>query len=256
MDRKYREPKPSETVVFIGDNFINRYMYENFKRYSCHRPSFINNTSELKKQYDYMIDCTFNQKSQDETISYALVNKSKKVIIVNHWKRDIPTNDGIIIIQVIVPDVYGSEHMSFYRSGAGNNFESDINYCTLICETIRRIHESKVNAQPYTYIYYGESKIRYIYVENLYEPMEYIIDQINETTQFEVYDEEKNVSDVINTIKDVMEYSGNVIFENTNSFYNKSIKKLEFKHNYKSLQSMVKIIYSYLLQTNERFIIS
>ena len=34
MDKKYKEPKPSKSIVFIGDNFINTYIYENFKRYS------------------------------------------------------------------------------------------------------------------------------------------------------------------------------------------------------------------------------
>lgn len=253
MDRKFKEPRPSRSIVFIGDNFINQYIFENFKRYSNIKPALSNNIKELKHRYDFIMDCTFNQKSQDDTINYAVENKLLKVIIVNHWKRDIKNYDNLAIIQVIVPDVYGTEHMSFKRPGSGNNYDTDINYCTLICESIRRIHDSKSNMQPITYIYYGTDKIKYIYVENLYEPLNYVVNEIESNCYFEIYDEEKSVGEVLTTIKDTLEYTGQVIFENTDSIFNKPVKRIDYRHNYRPLKNMVKTIYDYLLYNNERF---
>lgn len=253
MERKYKEPKPSKSIVFVGDNFINTYIYENFRRYSNVRPTISKSVDDIKHHYDFIMDCSFNQKSQDDSIKYSIDNKLSKVIIMNHWKRDLKEVEGLSIIQTIVPDVYGSEHMSFYRPGSGNNYDTDINYCTLICESIRRIHESKSNMMPMTYIYYGESKIKYIYVENLYEPLNYVVNEIDSNCYFEIYDEEKSVSEVLHIIKDVLDYRGNIIFENTETIFSKPVKKLDYDHNYKSLRSMVKTIYEYLICDNERF---
>ena len=255
MDRKYKEPKPSKSIVFIGDNFINRYIFENFKRYSNVRPTIYNSINEIKHVYDIVMDCSFNQKSQDDSVKYALDNKLSKIIIVNHWKRDFKV-EGLVVIQAIVPDVYGTEHMSFKRPGSGNNYDADINYCTLICESIRRIHESKVNLLPNTYIYYGEDKIKYIYVENLYEPLNHVVNEIDNSCYFEIYDEEKSVGEVLYLIKDVLDYRGNVIFENTETIFSKSAKRLDYRHNYKPLRNMIKTIYDFLLCDNDRFKIS
>lgn len=256
MDKKYKEPKPSKSIVFIGDNFINTYIYENFKRYSNVKPSIYKNINEIKHPYDIIMDCSFNQKSQDDIIKYAIDNKISKILLVNHWKRDLKNIDNLIIIQIIVPDVYGTEHMSFYRPGSGNNYDSEINFCTLICESIRKIHESKYDLLPLTYIFYGEDKVKYIYVENLYEPINYIVNEINSNCYFEIYDEEKSVNEILSIIKDVIDYRGQIVFENTESIYNKSVKKLDYKHNYKPFRNMVKTIYQYLLCENDRFKIS
>lgn len=253
MDRKYRESKPSKTIVFIGDNFINTYIYENFKRYSNLKPYICKNINELTRSYDYILDCTFNQKSQDNTINFAVTNKLSKVVIINHWKRDFRNTEGVSIIQTIVPDVYGTEHMSFYRPGAGNNFDTCVNFCTLICESIRRIHESRCDQLPHMYISYGEEKVKYIYVENLYEPLNYIINEIDNSCYFEIYDDVKSVTEILSIVKEVIEYEGEIIFENTNTIFNKSVRKLDYKHNHKPLKNMVKIIYQYLLCNNNRF---
>lgn len=256
MNKKYIEPKPSKSIVFIGDNFINTHIHENFKRYSNIKSSIYKNIKQITHLYDIIIDCSFNQKSQDECVKYAIDNKISKILIVNHWKRDIKNIENLVIIQIIVPDVYGVEHMSFYRQGTGNNYDFEINFCTLICESIRKIHESKYDLLPLTYIYYGQDKVKYIYVENLYEPINYIVNSINSNCYFEIYDEEKNVNEILSIIKDVIDYNGRIIFENTENIYNKSVKKLDYRHSYKPFKNMVKIIYQYLLCENERFRIS
>jgi len=143
--------------------------------------------------------------------------------------------------------------MSFSRPGAGNNYESPIRYCSLICESIRRIHESKISFIPNLYIQYGEESIKYLYVENLYEPIEYIINNINETSEYEIFDEYKNAGSILDIIKGVIGYKGTIHFENTRSSYNKPLKKLPYQHNYKSFTSNIRNIYKFLIYNHERF---
>jgi hypothetical protein len=93
--------------------------------------------------------------------------------------------------------VYGNEHMSFNRPGSGNNVDDDINYCTLICESIRRVHDSKRDFLPLTYIPYGENIIKYIHIDNLYEPINYMIITLNRNSTYSIYDDEKNIYNII-----------------------------------------------------------
>jgi len=253
MDKIYKEPTPSKIIALIGDNFVVKHIYNSFKRYSKQQPFLLNTINELNGNFNYIIDCTFNKKHQDNTIKYIEKNIIEKVIIINHWKRNLPVIDNTSIIQLILPDIYGDEHDSFSRSGSGNNFDDDVNYCTLICESIRRIHDNKIGFIPNTYINYGESKVKYIHVDNIYKPIQYVIDTIDNNIEFEIYDEEKNVTEVLYIIKDILDYNGNIIFNDTESNYNNSIKKLKFKYNYKSLHNNIKNIYNNLIRYNDRF---
>jgi nucleoside-diphosphate-sugar epimerase len=158
-----------------------------------------------------------------------------------------------VVVQAVVPDVYGEEHMSFSRPGSGNYYESPISYCTLICESIRRIHEAKTGFVPNVYIQYGEETLKYLYVENLYQPIQYILDNIHETSEYEIYDEYRNVGVVLDIIRDVLEYKGTVHFENTRTSYNKPLKKLPYQHEYKSFTSNIRTIYKFLVYNHERF---
>ena len=144
--------------------------------------------------------------------------------------------------------------MSFYRPGFGNCDDSEINYCTLICEGIRRIHESKIGFIPITHISYGHDKLKFIFIENLYNPLEYILKEINITSEYEIYDDEKNSNYVLNVIRDIIEYRGTISFDNTHSIYNKPIKRLDFYQDNKSLYYYIRKIYNNLIRNNERFI--
>jgi hypothetical protein len=253
MGEKYKASTSSEVIVLIGENFIVDHLYNNFKRYSKLKTYEINSINEIEKDTNYIIDCSFNEKSQNNVLKYALENNIKKVVILNHWKKFINEFKDLVIVQAVVPDVYGEEHMSFSRPGSGNSYDSPISYCNLICESIRRIHEAKDGFIPNLYINYGEEMIKYLYVENLYEPIQYIVDNIDVISEYEIYDEQKNAGIILNIIKEVIEYKGIITFENTKTSYNKPIKKLPYQHNYKQLAYNIRNIYRYLQYSNERF---
>lgn len=253
MDRKYKAPTPAEVIVLIGENFIVDHLYNNFKRFSKLKTHEFNSVYDIDHHTDYIIDCSFNEKSQNDVLKYAVENNIKKVIILNHWKKFINEFKNLVIVQAVVPDVYGEEHNSLNRPGAGNNYDSPISYCSLISESIRRIHEAKAGFIPNLYIQYGEEVIKYMYVENLYEPIQYILDNIHETSEYEIYDEYKNAGSILDIIKEVLEYKGNIEFTNNKTSYNKPIKRLPYQHNYKSFTSTIRNIYKHLIYNNERF---
>ena len=254
MEKKYHEPLPAEVIVLIGENFIVDHLYNNFKRFSKLKTYEIDSINKIEKNVNYIIDCSFNEKSQNNVLKYAVENNIKKVVILNHWKKFINEFKDLVIVQAIVPDVYGEEHMSFSRPGSGNNYDSPISYCSLICESIRRVHEAKCGFIPNLYINYGEELVKFLYVENLYEPIQYIVDNIHETSEYEIFDEQKNAGTILNIIKEVIEFKGDIIFENTKTSYNKPIKKLPYQHNYKSFTNNIRNIYRYLIYNHERFI--
>ena len=137
-----------KTLVIIGDNFIANSLFNDYKRYGKVKIKISNNISNIKTRVDFIIDCTFNERMQNGSLTYAKVNNLEKILLINHWERkNIPTIDTVIL-QAILYDVYGTEHNSFHRQGAGNNFDSKINYCTLISEAIRRIHEATIGIPP------------------------------------------------------------------------------------------------------------
>ena len=103
------------------------------------------------------------------------------------------------------------------------------------------------------YIDYGEELVKFLYVENLYEPIQYIVDEIHETSEYEIFDEQKNAGTILSIIKEVIEFKGEVVFNNTKTSYNKPIKKLPYQHEYKSFTSNIRNIYKYLIYNNDRF---
>lgn len=255
MDKKYREPLPSKTVTIVGDNFISEHLYNSFKRYSKLKPYIINNISEIKHTTNYIIDCTFNENMQNKSLQYSVENNISKILLLNHWKKNISEYKNLKVIQAIVPDVYGKEHISFTRPGSGNNYDSIISYCTFIGESIRRIHEAKVGFIPNVYLTYGEDTVKFLHIDNLYHTVQHILDNINEVTEYEIYDEKKSVYAVIFAIKDIIGYGGQVIFENMRTIYNKPISKLHVNHKYNSFNYNIRNIYKHLIYNNERFMI-
>lgn len=253
MDRKYKEPIPSKVVALIGENFITEHLFNNFKRYSKLKVYKSQSIKNIEKNVHYIIDCSFNERSQNDVLLYSVKNNIKKVIILNHWKKFINEFKDLIIVQAIVPDVYGYDHPSFSRPGAGNNYESPISYCSFIAESIRRMHEAKIGYIPNLYITYGEETIKHLYVENLYNSIQYIIDNINITSEYEIFDEYKNAGIILDKIREVIEYTGNIVFENTESVYNKPVKRLPYKYNYRPISKNIKEIYNHLVYNNEKF---
>ena len=152
----------TESLVIVGNNFISNTLYESYKRNGKFKISLTNDINTITHKPNYLIDCSLDKFKQNQSVTYCNTNNIKKLLIINHWERtDLPESNNIIL-QAIIYDVYGIEHMSFHRPGSGNNLDSDINYCTLIGEAIRRIHESKTEFIPITHIPYGENTIKYI----------------------------------------------------------------------------------------------
>lgn len=243
----------TESLVIIGSNFISNSLYNNYKRNSIFKVTLLNDINLITHKPKYIIDCTLDKFKQDQIITYCNYNNIDKLLIINHWERTNLPESKTLILQAIVYDVYGSEHMSFHRPGSGNNTEESIKYCTLICEAIRRIHDSKSDFLPITYIPYGETIIKYIHVDNIYEPINYMLCTLDKKSTYSIYDDEKNIESLISSIKDILNYTGNVVVINENRSYTKYIKSLDFNLKKNKLPQEIKKIYNYLLYNNYRF---
>lgn len=245
----------SESLIIIGDNFISNSLYISYKRIGRIKMSIEDDIINIVKIPTYIIDCTFDKKKQDQIIKYCEINKIKKLLILNHWERkDLPKIDTIII-QAIVYDVYGNEHMSFFRPGNGNIFEDDVSYCSFISEAIRRLYEAKIYGLPIVNIPYSESKVKIIYVDNLYEPINYMMTLFNKNSVYSIYDEEKTIGYLLDPIKETIDYNGSVNIVEGKRYYTQYVKSLDFniKRNYYDYN--IRKIYNYLINNNERFMI-
>jgi len=89
MNRKYKVPTPSEVIVLIGENFIVEHLFHNFKRFSKMKIYSIDSINKIEKNVNYIIDCSFNEKSQNDVLKYSVENKIKKVIILSNYTRCI-----------------------------------------------------------------------------------------------------------------------------------------------------------------------
>jgi hypothetical protein len=243
----------TKTLVIVGDNFIAQSLYNDYKRYGKVKIIIVRDISHIKTKIDFIIDCSFNERTQNLSLTYCRLNNIEKILLINHWERKNLPTINTIILQSILYDVYGTEHNSFIRQGPGNNYESEINYCTLISETIRRIHEAKAGGVPIVYIPYGENKIKCIHIDNIYEPINFMLTNLKKNGAYAVYDEEKYVSSVIDSIEKVIEYKGLVVFENNKSIYTQHINKLDFNYKRNNFEYSIKRIYNYLCFNNVRF---
>jgi len=245
--------RATKSLVIIGDNFIAQSLYNDYKRYGKFKLNISKDISHVKYKVDYIIDCSFNERTQNLSLSYCRLNNLEKILLVNHWERKNLPDINTIILQSVLYDVYGVDHNSFHRQGSGNNYDSDINYCTLIAETIRRIHEAKIGGIPMVYIPYGENKVRFIHIDHIYEPINYMLTTLKKNSVYAVYDEEKYVSAVLNSVQKILEYPGRVIFKNNNSIYSQYVNNLDFKSKKSNFEYSVRRIYKYLALNNPRF---
>lgn len=255
MERKYKKRTPSKSIALIGDNFISQKINANFKRFSKLKTNAYNSVDEIIHYCDYIVDCTLDLKKQDALLSYAIKNNISKIILLTKKLRTIKNIDGLIIIQLITCDIYGEDHESFYREGVGNSDENVIEEKTLICEAIRRIHESKINCIPITYISYPSDNIKYMYVDNIYRSIEYASNMLNTNSYYEIADESKSVGCILGVIKEVIDYNGQVIHIDTNRGSKRTYRLLDDKHYTKPLEYNLRKIYKYISYTNDRFII-
>lgn len=245
--------RATKSLVIIGDNFIAQSLYNDFKRYGKVKVNISKDVSHVKYKVDYIIDCSFNERTQNMSLSHCRLNKLDKILLINHWERkNLPTIDTVIL-QAVVYDVYGTEHNSFYRQGAGNNYDSNINYCTLIAESIRRVHEAKIGGVPNVYIPYGENKVKCIHIDNLYDPINYMLNTIKKNSVYAVFDEDKYVSAVVNSIQKILEYRGRIILRNNNSIYTQHINSLDYKTKKHNFEYLIRRIYKYICLNNPRF---
>jgi hypothetical protein len=132
MDRKYKTKTPSKSIALIGDNHILGRTNANFKRFSNFKTNTYNTIGQLSYKCDYILDCSFNNESQDRALSYAVKYNIEKIILLTHKSRNIKKYDKLVVIQLILSDVYGEEHTSFDREGAGNAEECEIGQNTLM----------------------------------------------------------------------------------------------------------------------------
>lgn len=254
MDRKYKTPEPSENVVVVGSSFISDSIFNNFKRFSDKRTYKVENTRNITTIPNYIIDCSFDDKTQQDILEYSSKNNIKKVVLLNHYIKNITNYKNLVIIQAIVTDIYGRGHEIFNRPGSGNYYDHPIKQHCLISESIRKIHESKFSFVPILYINYKENVIKYIHVDNIHEYIQYILDNINVTSEYEIFDEYKNIGLVLDKIKEIVDYKGTIVVINNSEYHhNKQIKSLPNKFKYNSFGYNVKDIYRYLLSNNERF---
>lgn len=243
----------SKSLVIIGSNFISETLYNSYKRNGKMRISLTNDINTIIFKPNYIIDSSFDKFKQDQIITFCNLNKIEKLLLINHWERtNLPETDTIIL-QSIVYDIYGNDHMSFHRSGSGNNFDESINYCTFISESIRRVLEAKMDSLPLVYIPYGETKVKYIHVDNLYEPVNYMLTTFKKNSNYSIYDDEKSTGYILSTIKNVLDYNGNIVEVSNDTLYTKYVKSLDFifKKNY--LDYEIKKIYNHLKTNNIRF---
>lgn len=247
--------KSSKSLIIVGNSFISESLYNSYKRNGKMKVLLLNDTSSFTFNPNYIIDCTFDKFKQDQIISYCDSNKIEKLLIINHWERNDLPKTNTIILQSIVYDIYGNEHMSFHRHGTGNKFIDNINYCTFITESIRRIHEAKVDNLPLVYIPYGEIKVKYIHVDNLYEPINYMLTTFKKDEIYSIYDNEKSTGYILSVIKTILDYSGDIIEENIDNIYTKYTKSLDFNFKKNYFDYEIKKIYNYLKINNSRFMI-
>jgi len=245
--------RSSKSLVIIGDNFIAQSLYADYKRYGKFKLNISKDISHVKYKVDYIIDCSFNERTQNLSLSFCRINNLEKILLINHWERKNLPDIKTVILQSVVYDVYGVDHNSFNRPGAGNNYESDISYCTLISESIRRMHEAKIGGIPVVYIPYGESKVKCSHIDNIYAPINYMLTTMNKNTVNAIYDEEKYVSAVLNSVQKIIEYQGRVVINNNNSIYTQRVDSLNFKTKKNSFDYMIRRIYGYLKNNNPRF---
>jgi len=245
--------RATKSLVIIGDNFIAQSLYNDYKRYGKFKLNISHDISHVKYKVDYIIDCSFNERIQNLSLSYCRLNNLEKILLINHWERKNLPDIKTIILQSILYDVYGIDHNSFNRQGAGNNYESDISYCTLIGESVRRIHEAKIGAVPLVYIPYGENKVKIIHIDNVYDPINYMLTTLKKNSVYAVYDEDKYVSAIINSVQKALEYPGRIIIKNNNSIYSQYVNNLDYKRKNTNFEYSIKRIYKYLSLNNPRF---
>jgi len=243
----------TKSLVVVGDNFIAQSLYNDYKRYGKFRLNITKDITHVKEKTDYIIDCSFNERTQNLSLSYCRLNNLEKILLINHWERKNLPDINTVILQGILYDVYGVEHNSFDRPGPGNNYETDINYCTLISETMRRMHEAKISGLPLVYIPYGEMKVKCSHIDNIYQPLNYMLTTLNKNSVYGIYDEDKYVSAIINSIQKIIEYPGRVIFKNNNSIYTQQVKSLDYKSKKQHFDGNIRRIYKYLCLNNNRF---
>lgn len=238
----------AKKLTIVGDNYISRRLYQDFKRYGKYTPDIVTNTTNIKERSNYIIDSTFNIKQQQLSINYARNNSIDKLIILNHWKIDDLPDENIS--QMVVYDVLSDEHYTFDRCGYGNQDDGKIQYCNFISETIRRIHEHKVGGLPLLYLTYGEKEIPYSNINNLYKPLLKLLTQKESLISY--YDNKKRTEEVISIIKEVIDYEGDIIFKNNHEFYTHRYKRID-ANTYDYLHKTTTKIYQSLRRNNIRF---
>lgn len=241
----------NDYLIIVGNNYISDYLYNEYKRNGFFKVINTDNINTTNNIPHYIIDCSFDNNTQYDTFKYCNKNNINKLLLINHWCVKIPTMKTIVI-QAIVYDIYGNEHYSFNRPSAENNYDEIIKYCSLISESIRRIHDSKINMLPITYIPYEEKEIKFLNIEKLYNPINYLF-TFNKNSVFSIYEDIKTIDNIVQNIKTVLDYNGNVYVECDESKITKKIPRLDYNYKQTNLSLDIKKIYHYLLNCNDRF---
>lgn len=238
----------SKQLTIVGDNYISKQLYQDFKRYGKYTPNIISDITHLHNNTNFIIDTTFNSKLQKLSINYTKINNIDKLIILNHWQiLDINEPN---ITQLIIYDVISEDHPSFNRCGYGNEEDGKIHYCNFISEALRRIHEYKIGGIPNLYLNYGENDIKYTNINNIHKPLLNLLKENIPITSY--FDGQRRTEHIIYMLKEIIDYNGTITFHNNHEYFTHNIKKIDMATQDNIYSNIRKLYYS-LKFNNNRF---
>jgi hypothetical protein len=83
--------------------------------------------------------------------------------------------------------------------------------------------------------------------------LNFILNEIKRTCYYEIFDDVKTLGSILDIIKTVIDYKGDIIFDNIETIKNRPVAKLDFNYKHDSLIYSVRKIYNYLLSNSDRF---
>lgn len=253
----------SKTIVLGNDDVIS---------FSIKRKLSYNNNFKL-------VDSNVNINNKNDIMQFIYATKPEYIILT---KMDIEIEKYILficddlpvkkIINFIKKDVEQNYNSSkklisiLYDEVYGDNDNYDYNECSLFCDFLRLIHESKIYNLPNTYIEIDRNeKVNFIHSDDLANSTLHII-QTFSTNCIVDLKTGSNISlrSLGDLIKDIVEYNGNVIcYESKekpstykNTISNKIIeKRLDWMPKV-TIRQGIRLTYNNLLDNNIYFYVT
>jgi hypothetical protein len=99
---------------------------------------------------------------------------------------------------------------------------------------------------------YGESDVRYSNVENLHKPILKLLDDNKKIVSY--YDNKKSIEQITFILKDIIDYTGNIVIMNNHEYYTNYIERINIECNDRFYNN-IRWMYEYLKINNQRFFI-